>query len=575
MRYYEIKHNLLEGVTAGKAELEAVLGHADDFRMGIEYEFNVNYHSQYMGDDEDDDDDLDDVDYVERVLDAHGIHQIDSILEEHDGMIEVVTDVLTIEEGLSHIKRMFYMMNALKFDTEDFAGMHISISYKDGSSDINLTKFLVLMSSGYLHRIFPERRHVEDIRGLMIQAIRDDYSESEFIVDEVEQVIENNEGVMAKEVTIKISDFFSSNGRIELRFPGGADYQRRFNEMRWHTLRALYLLGIAHSDELFQKDYIKNLYKIYHEATSEESKLFSSFTNSVIGETESMNEFIDIYFSDKKSASKSAKYLISRINEIPARSFIQFFEHTNDSEQIPPNILGFMKTNFIKSLSSLEDLLYVAKHSDDIDFEGQYDLLSEKVKQYTLDDGSTKVPPELLQYLPNETRIDHIKNENSFVGALSAMQEFKVTDENVIVDYINEHGLTEKDYSTLPRLSGFPYLLSIMRRAIQSKNIDPTILNKIANSTMSSFAYVDVIYDMKDELEIENEKKLISSYLTYSLDKPIDDPDAFYEKHKEELRDISNSDDIGFAIAANSLKKLMDVLDEDIKNKFILRIRNP
>lgn len=57
------------------------------------------------------------------------------------------------------------------------------------------------------------------------------------------------------------------DGRIELRYFGGdeqSEYEDRFDEIQDETLRACYMLQIAHSDD-FEKEYRKYLYDIFND----------------------------------------------------------------------------------------------------------------------------------------------------------------------------------------------------------------------------------------------------------------------------------------------------------------------
>lgn len=240
---------LFEGVKIGKKEIEETLKHSQDFQIGIEYEVLMPDGGGIL--------------QAEKFTEEQNIPDIDKVVSEHDHMVEFVTDIMSIPRGINHIKDFFDKAVANGITFPSTAGLHASISHKHyDKKDINLAKFLVLLSGDYLHSIFPERRFVKNISRRMHSAL---VGKGKMSVKEMEEAIvneftENRDDDSAKYITTKISDYINMDGRIELRFIGGENYNEKFNEIRWQILRAIYILAIAYEPDMFRNEYLKILY---------------------------------------------------------------------------------------------------------------------------------------------------------------------------------------------------------------------------------------------------------------------------------------------------------------------------
>lgn len=275
MRYSDITGLLLEGVKFGKRELDEVLNANGDFRMGIEYEFHANNKDKGA---------MTDIHYVQKILDEERLEHIARVESEHDSMVEVVTDTIpSLVEGFNNIKRFFEIADKHDFTFPKMAGLHVSISHKDNSKPVNLVKFLVLLSGDYLHSLFPERQYVKNIADVMRQAIKHERDHSRLTLDsttaveELEAIIErklvHDTTSSTKYVTAKVSDYLHSDGRIELRFSGGENYNKQYDQIRYQVIRACFILGIAFDDRVYRKEYIKSLYKLVPDALTKTEKI--------------------------------------------------------------------------------------------------------------------------------------------------------------------------------------------------------------------------------------------------------------------------------------------------------------
>lgn len=249
MRY----NQLLEGVRIGKSEIEQTLKHSQDFQMGIEYEFltpNPNDRESETTD----------------FISTYNIKNIEKVVKEHDNMMEIVTNKMSITDGLAHIRNFFATAKQYGITFPDTAGMHISISHRNAKDkDFNYTKFMVLISGGYLHRIFPERNYVGNIDKELTQLLAKTKPKT---VQEVENIINDMMAsgsprlIGKKYITTKLSDYTTHDGRIELRFFGGENYNTRYNDIRNQLLRAIYILSIALDDSMYRKEYLNQLGKL-------------------------------------------------------------------------------------------------------------------------------------------------------------------------------------------------------------------------------------------------------------------------------------------------------------------------
>lgn len=219
--------------------------------MGIEYEFLTPNPSNREEE-------------AKNFIKQYNISYVNKLETEHDNMMEIVTKKMPVATGFKHIKQFFESAKAFGITFPNTAGIHISISHKRyNKKDINLVKFLVLISGDYLHSLFPERSYVKNITDKIRNVLQLSHYSS---INDIEKSILNfftaGEDRNIKYITTKISDYFDQDGRIELRFFGGKNYDKQYDEIRWQTLRALYILSIAYEHDMFRKEYLKTLYSL-------------------------------------------------------------------------------------------------------------------------------------------------------------------------------------------------------------------------------------------------------------------------------------------------------------------------
>ena len=201
--------------------------------------------------------------------------------ESGNGQVEIITSKMNVVDGLKHIRKVMEMIrNEEIIYTSDNSGMHISISSKKYNLDnFNVSKFISLIEYNYIDNIFPSRDNVDNIidalkssemtNRIIMFLTHNDYNSKEFI-EEVKCSIENSRAITRfKEQSIKFADYRKMNGRIELRFFGGKNYENRFDDVKEQLLRSLYLLSISYTDE-YNIEYHKSLYRLVNDIIQSE-----------------------------------------------------------------------------------------------------------------------------------------------------------------------------------------------------------------------------------------------------------------------------------------------------------------
>lgn len=251
--------NIYEGVRFGERQVNDILSRSSDFNIGMEYELRMSDEQRSVLD--------------ERLSNIGLYDDVDTIVPEHDNMTEVITKKMPLSRALKHIRGMFDFIVDNDIEVPEMAGMHISISTNKYLLDsFNVLKYYLLMDTESIHRIFPERGHVHNSYGkiLEIMEMHVYYSES-YNLEHVKRSISKGKTSTLEDIiktripvkyqTINVSDYHARNGRIELRFFGGQDYHSLYSDIKKQLLRALLLLELAYTD-LYRQEYLKRLSKL-------------------------------------------------------------------------------------------------------------------------------------------------------------------------------------------------------------------------------------------------------------------------------------------------------------------------
>lgn len=199
----------------------------------------------------------------------------DKVETDNDDQVEVITDAMPLKDAISHFKKMFAFIKEHGY-TSNASGLHISVSTnKWNLNDINFSKLMILMNFGYIHNdLFAPRNFVEDfnksIEKSLISRIRDvaeiasNPTSLYAAFDKIENLLDIHGESAHKMQSVKTGDYHAMNGRIELRYFGGEDYEDRLSTILPELLRALHTLDVAYGDT-YDKVYNKARYKYIDE----------------------------------------------------------------------------------------------------------------------------------------------------------------------------------------------------------------------------------------------------------------------------------------------------------------------
>lgn len=258
-------------------------------------------------------------------------HNVYPVLEA-DGQIEIITEEPVsgseIENHYNQMKDIIELLVSRGFYTASNSGLHMSISYKNGSTGINKQKFALLSDiynitetdtnaiRDYVKNIFHFME--ENEHKLLTTLLRSDDNESisQYVIDHVEDSISRVSS--EKFQGINFSSYDSMQGRIELRFFGGVDYEDRLDEYYDTLIKFMYILKIA-SDDTHDKNYYQALNRIVQKAfkksynvTIDEARRNIKFNSSLMKKYNlTANEFLDELnnlLSRESSVLKQSKY---------------------------------------------------------------------------------------------------------------------------------------------------------------------------------------------------------------------------------------------------------------------------
>lgn len=202
---------------------------------------------------------------IHTLLDDYGV-KYERVVPD-SGMIEVITGVMPVNSALANMKRMFELIRE-HGSTDSSSGMHISVSTNRWDlGDINFEKLMILLNFDHIHTMkFEERSYVDNFNDLVERAIRirafpylkilRTSSSMQEVYDDVSSLIDIHSMAMNKYQSLNAREYHSSNGRIELRYFGGDDYEERFDDIKTELYRALVTLDVSYGD-MYEKEFQK------------------------------------------------------------------------------------------------------------------------------------------------------------------------------------------------------------------------------------------------------------------------------------------------------------------------------
>lgn len=259
---------------------------------------------------------------------------------EHDEQLEVILETPVLgTDIIKAFKAMYEIIDLLSdegFTTASNSGLHMSISYKGGSKPLNKYKFIVL---SHIYDMVDKdhnmvRRFVNDIFGMVKNENElDDFinnlvmstlnSESTTVAETVMDYVEdqlNFSGKLsidaAKYHGINFNGYHTQDGRIELRFFGGEDFEGKYKEYLDILLRFMYILKVS-TDDTHDQEYMKTVFRTMNKVLERSSiKAGILEIRDRIKKVSQMVNSTGYDFNNSDSLRKLALYIDSKRNTL-------------------------------------------------------------------------------------------------------------------------------------------------------------------------------------------------------------------------------------------------------------------
>lgn len=219
--------------------------------------------------------------------------------QEHDGMVEFITKPLPLLEALKYMEKMHEYIDEHGYTSES-SGQHVNISHRrmltTGRNGVNPLKLAVLMDIDFMQNIKTDSSKTNQRWGLLYKYPARRYVKRLFdqieIVPAVKEYTLNGFAGLEKELLRQLRmggkyqginfDHLSVSGstlnRLEMRFFGGKDYQKRTKEMAYDINFAAYALLAAYDPKFLEKDYKKSLVRILDRIIQERTPDLGGFS---------------------------------------------------------------------------------------------------------------------------------------------------------------------------------------------------------------------------------------------------------------------------------------------------------
>lgn len=282
--------------------------------------------------------DIDDMS-VGKLLGEYGV-KYSKIEKEYNDSIEVITDVMPVKDALENVTNMFALIDD-HGRTNNKTGLHISVSSnKWDLKSINFEKLMILMNFDYIHTMkFPSREHVSNFNEAVsnqflvnlddvVKILRKKSSSVQASYDGISQYLDITKLAKQKYQSLNAKEYHVSNGRIELRYFGGEDYEDRYEEIRNELFRSLTLLDVSYG-EMYDREFQKAKY-IY---------LDNMITESIGIGMGSLVKLVNAI--DRTDFQKE-----SEIEEYYPRSVVKLLKDIRDSIPLNPTLVELLERIF-------------------------------------------------------------------------------------------------------------------------------------------------------------------------------------------------------------------------------------
>lgn len=226
---------------------------------------------------------------LQDALQQHGMADQYNIETDNDQQIELITKETTpIDLALVDINKMLRFINEYG-STSIASGMHVSVSLPSEfrqRKKPNYEKLFMLMSFDFIDKeLFPERKHVSSVDRLVREELSELISDEskgfntfvkeagmgvKDLYDQIFKMINFERILDDKYQSVNLGTYDLYDGRIELRYFGGEDYEKRFDAIKSEILKALMVVSASYGD-MYDKEYRKARYvyidRIFHDIT--------------------------------------------------------------------------------------------------------------------------------------------------------------------------------------------------------------------------------------------------------------------------------------------------------------------
>src|SRR5699024_8644509 len=220
--------------------------------------------------------------------------------------VEVITIPMTIDVFLNKLHPLLKMIDYFGGGTTDRTGLHINISHTSFRTNdiekINLLKMVALLDPDFfqnrthsaIERDIKKKTNKWEERNHMVSALTrvlDTQIEELLEVGSIygfgEELLKYIEKLLIREFKFRSINFshaflgtLPDESRIEFRFPGGIDYQKRSEEIKSDVLFFCYCILIAMDENVGKREYYNGILRMLNRA-SERSGNHKNFLTAV------------------------------------------------------------------------------------------------------------------------------------------------------------------------------------------------------------------------------------------------------------------------------------------------------
>jgi len=192
------------------------------------------------------------------------------------GGVEITSPVMTLKNGLNAMDMMFQFIrdNGDTVDAESElggeTGFHVNMSYKGFDlSKLDALKMILFMEEGFVSEEFPYR-HASDYMSYILPELTGAARRTNLSKETIafKRKLEGLKGKIIRAITpptpnkghgINLSGAKGKKGRVEFRYLGGEDYERKGANIRQQILRFAYMLELGMNPEFKKNEYIKKM----------------------------------------------------------------------------------------------------------------------------------------------------------------------------------------------------------------------------------------------------------------------------------------------------------------------------